>query len=173
MGSAKFITETTARTLGRRASGSTTDGDPRGYGFGQLPAATKPRIPMSRSGQRSRSVGAAGFPVNDLRFQCFAPFRRPARRRGICGDAMADRADFRARYSRLRQPGSRAVMKSKKCGPRRNSRNSKSEIQIPASAVTPGGTYRARVRLKDVAGRWSRWSEAAQFVAGGGRAASR
>lgn len=39
-------------------------------------------------------------------------------------------------------------------------------IRMPLTATKPGNTYRARVRHKDANGRWSRWSEAIQFVAG-------
>ncbi|TWT30469.1 CotH protein [Posidoniimonas corsicana] len=36
---------------------------------------------------------------------------------------------------------------------------------VPASAVTPGETYRARVRMQDDTGRWSHWSDPVEFVA--------
>lgn len=39
----------------------------------------------------------------------------------------------------------------------------KSDISIPADAVKPGHTYRARVRFKDTNGRWSHWSAPVQF----------
>jgi hypothetical protein len=39
-------------------------------------------------------------------------------------------------------------------------------VTVPAEALTPGKTYRARVRMKDATGRWSRWSEPVEFVAG-------
>jgi len=40
------------------------------------------------------------------------------------------------------------------------------DIQIPASAVKVGRTYRVRCRMKDNTGRWSHWSDPVQFVAG-------
>jgi hypothetical protein len=39
-------------------------------------------------------------------------------------------------------------------------------IQIPASAVQAGRTYRVRCRMKDNTGRWSHWSDPIQFEAG-------
>ena len=39
-------------------------------------------------------------------------------------------------------------------------------VTAPSSSVKVGHTYRLRVRQKDVTGRWSRWSNAVQFVAG-------
>ena len=41
-----------------------------------------------------------------------------------------------------------------------------SDINIPASVVREGRTYRVRCRHKDDTGRWSHWSEPNQFVAG-------
>jgi hypothetical protein len=41
-----------------------------------------------------------------------------------------------------------------------------SNVRIPASAVEPGHAYRVRCRMKDVAGRWSNWSDPIQFTAG-------
>ncbi|MGJ8726689.1 MAG: lamin tail domain-containing protein [Roseibacillus sp.] len=39
-------------------------------------------------------------------------------------------------------------------------------MEIPATEVRPGRDYRVRVRHLDSVGRWSRWSEPMQFVAG-------
>jgi len=39
-----------------------------------------------------------------------------------------------------------------------------SSIQIPASVTKLGGTYRVRCRMMDTSGRWSHWSDPAQFV---------
>ena len=40
------------------------------------------------------------------------------------------------------------------------------QIRVPTNVARPGHTYRARVRMKDTTGRWSRWSTAVQFTAG-------
>jgi Lamin Tail Domain/CotH kinase protein/Bacterial Ig domain len=37
-------------------------------------------------------------------------------------------------------------------------------VAIPAGALKPGATYRARVRMKDATGRWSHWSAPYQFT---------
>ena len=39
------------------------------------------------------------------------------------------------------------------------------QIRIPPTICAPARTYRARVRHKDVTGRWSHWSEPVEFVA--------
>jgi hypothetical protein len=38
------------------------------------------------------------------------------------------------------------------------------QVAIPAGALKPGHTYRARVRMKDSSGRWSHWSAPYQFT---------
>jgi len=39
-------------------------------------------------------------------------------------------------------------------------------IQIPGEVVKPGRTYRVRCRMQDNTGRWSHWSQPAEFIAG-------
>ena len=38
-------------------------------------------------------------------------------------------------------------------------------LRLPINIAKPGSTYRARVRMKDNTGRYSRWSEPLQFTA--------
>jgi hypothetical protein len=38
------------------------------------------------------------------------------------------------------------------------------DIQIPASVVQPGHTYRVRCRMQDTTGRWSHWSAPVEFI---------
>lgn len=40
----------------------------------------------------------------------------------------------------------------------------KDEIRVPGAFLKPGLRYRARVQHKDTTGRWSRWSEPAEFI---------
>lgn len=42
---------------------------------------------------------------------------------------------------------------------------SQSEIAPPSTAVIPGHSYRARVRMQDNTGRWSHWSDPVSFIA--------
>lgn len=44
--------------------------------------------------------------------------------------------------------------------------NFSNTVTIPSDVVTVGRTYRVRCRMKDNTGRWSRWSNAVEFVAG-------
>ncbi len=44
-------------------------------------------------------------------------------------------------------------------------------MTLPPTVVREGRTYRARVKYKDSAGRWSHWSDPVQFTAGSGGAA--
>ncbi len=40
------------------------------------------------------------------------------------------------------------------------------EVEVPATNLSAGRTYRARVRHRDAAGQWSHWSAPAEFTAG-------
>jgi hypothetical protein len=42
------------------------------------------------------------------------------------------------------------------------------EVNVPASALEVGHTYRARVRMQDSTGRWSHWSDPLEFLAAAG-----
>jgi hypothetical protein len=42
--------------------------------------------------------------------------------------------------------------------------NAPTEMSIPAGIAKPGHTYRVRVRMKDVTGRWSHWSQPVEFT---------
>ncbi len=39
-----------------------------------------------------------------------------------------------------------------------------SNMTVPGDNLSPGQTYRVRVRYQDQAGRWSHWSNASQFI---------
>lgn len=41
-----------------------------------------------------------------------------------------------------------------------------SDLTLPAEALKVGHAYRARVRMKDITGRWSHWSAPVQFIVG-------
>ena len=44
--------------------------------------------------------------------------------------------------------------------------NPAEDIKVPDGLAQAGHTYRVRVRMKDVTGRWSHWSAPVEFVAG-------
>ncbi len=141
------------------------DGDPRGYGFGYLrDEANDPEVPDR---PKISACGTAGFPVYDLRFQC-SPFSTP--------HAPNSFAAMQWRIGEISAPGIPGFVPGQ---PRRYEIEDvwtspeittfNSQIQVPATAVRPGATYRARVRIKDNTGRWSRWSEPVQFITAGRR----
>lgn len=138
------------------------DGDQRGYGYNFLESeaadAAIPNRPMLSY------VGSAGFPANDLRFQCGA-FADPqgagtfggmqwrlgkVAAPGVAGYVEGDPFDYE--ITEVWSSGELSVFNN--------------QIRIPTSAAQPGSTYRARVRFKDATGRWSRWSPAVTFMAG-------
>jgi len=138
------------------------DGDPRGHGYGWLQAdAEDADVPLR---PRIGYSGPEGFPVNALRFHStlFADPQGP--------DTFAA---VQWRIARIAAPGLAGYTVGK---PRRyevqetwsspDAARAGIQMQIPLAAVSPGQTYRVRARMKDTSGRWSRWSEPVQFVAG-------
>lgn len=136
------------------------DGDQRGYGYNFLELeAADTAIPNRPT---LSYIGTAGFPANDLRFQSSA-FSDP--------QGAGTFAAIQWRVGKIAAPGVSGytpgepftyeisqVWTSAEIAPFNN------QIRIPTSATTPGDTYRARVRMKDNTGRWSRWSTGVQFV---------
>ena len=107
--------------------------------------------------------GAADHPINGLAFQTSAfsdpqgagTFGGMQWRIGRIEDPTAPAydptADFILEYTPVWESGTLASFNN--------------NIAIPASAVKPGHTYRARVRMQDSTGRWSHWSAPYQFTA--------
>lgn len=136
------------------------DGDQRGYGFNYLElegtdaaAPARPTITFA---------GTAGFPANDLRFTASA-FSDP--------QGAGTYGSMQWRVGEIASPGVTGyvtgdpftyeitdVYRSPEIAPYA------AAYRFPASACRPGHTYRARVRMKDSTGRWSRWSPAVQFL---------
>ena len=138
------------------------DGDQRGYGynyveFESLDGAEPVRPTLAY-------IGSGAFPANDLRFQSSA-FADPQgagtfaamqwrigeiAAPGVTGYTAGD--PFTYEITDVWNSGDVTVFND--------------QIRVPTSAARPGHTYRARVRMKDSTGRWSRWSPAVQFTAG-------
>ncbi len=107
--------------------------------------------------------GGATYPVNDLRFSCsnfldpqgvesFAAMRwRLAEVTDPTAPSHVAGAPFKLEIAAGYDSGEIAAYAS--------------EFRFPARAALPGHSYRARVRLKDNTGRWSRWSSPVQFTA--------
>jgi hypothetical protein len=151
-GFAKFVTAfcTDARLNSRWQQ---DDGDPRGYGYGALRAdAADPAIPERPT---IRYAGPPGFPPDKLCFQC-SPFADPQ-----------GAETFAALQWRLGEIGGQP--RRYEIEPVWNCEEISTVslgVAIPPAIAHTGSTYRARVRMKDHTGRWSRWSEPLTFIAG-------
>lgn len=108
------------------------------------------------------ATGAAGFPINDLRFSTSA-FSDPQGAGTFAGiqwrvAQVNTSASFSPAEKRLLEinashdSGTIAVFGA--------------EYKFPVTACEPGKRYRARVRMKDDTGRWSLWSAPVEFTAG-------
>lgn len=97
-------------------------------------------------------TGGAGFPIDNLRFatQAFAPGNQ-----GGSFAAMEWRiADVTA--TGLLERKNYEINAAWESG---EITGFNSQVQVPATAVVPGRTYRVRVRFKDTNGRWGHWSD--------------
>jgi hypothetical protein len=138
------------------------DGDQRGYGFNYLELeASDPDVPDRPTIQYT---GPVGFPVDDLDFQCSAfsdpngagTFQAVQWRLGaIYNDASAGYREgdpWHYEVTPLWEVETGVPLVD--------------SIQPTPAGLVVGRTYRARVRHQDDSGRWSRWSEAVEFVSG-------
>ena len=139
------------------------DGDPRGYGYNYLEYEAKftdiPNTPMITYD------GPGGFALNELRFKTssFEPGRSTNNKKftGIqwrLGEVSHPKTPFF-------EPGQ----------PWKYEVNAIWELQsdkfagtvaVPQSVIRKGGTYRARVRIRNGTMAWSHWSAPVEFVAG-------
>jgi hypothetical protein len=135
------------------------DSDPRGYGYGYLrDDANDPKAPARPT---ITYVGAPAFACNALAFQT---------------SAFQGQQGFAAvqwRIGQIAAPGVTGWVAGQpwryEIEPLWTSAELTTfapRVQIPGHLPRPGLTYRARVRVKDATGRWSRWSEAVTFVSG-------
>jgi hypothetical protein len=108
------------------------------------------------------AIGAASFPVDDLRFRTSA-FADPQGTNTFA--ALAWRAAAITPPSEL-LPGIPTAYEIDAAWESGEITTFAAEVQVPTSALRVGGTYRVRARMKDTTGRWSHWSEPVQLVAG-------
>lgn len=139
------------------------NGDQRGYGARYLASdAADTAIPARPA---ATYLGASNYPVDDLRFSASAYSGANAY------------AATQWRMGEISAPGVPLYDSTK---PRvyevtdvwRSAElTSNTAVTVPPASVLVGHTYRVRVRHKDTTGRWSRWSNASQFVAASARSA--
>lgn len=135
--------------------------DPGGYGYNQLTAQgndagipNKPTIAYT---------GSPGFPLDGLAFQTSA-FSDPQ------GAATFAKMEWRVAelYNPLvagYQPGTANVYELEGTWESGELVSFSEQMNVPASALEAGKTYRARVRMQDINGHWSHWSDAIEFAA--------
>ena len=135
---------------------SVNSGDQRGYAYNFLTTeAEDPNIPDTPV---IFYTGPADFPANELSFES-SDFFDPQ------GSATA--AAIQWRVGEIDSvPGEAGTYEIQENWTSPVMAISNLSVSAPASAVVPGGTYRARVRHQDTSGRWSHWSAPLEFVAG-------
>ncbi|MGC3956975.1 MAG: lamin tail domain-containing protein [Verrucomicrobiota bacterium] len=155
-GAMKYLTDYATDTFPSNFTWAVSNGDQRGYGYQYLKwEAADPNVPQRPT---ATYLGAAVFPINDLRFSA---------------SAYAGVNPFAAAQWRVGEISAPGIPLYDATKPRiyevtdvwRSSElPSNGVVTVPFAALQIGHTYRARVRYKDVTGRWSRWSDALQFV---------
>lgn len=107
-------------------------------------------------------AGSAGYPINNLTFQTTS----------FAGKSGASFSAIQWRVAEITDPGAPAYVPGARQLLEWNASYDSgavaafaSQFRFPASAAKAGHTYRARVRHRDSAGRWSHWSAPAQFTA--------
>lgn len=141
-------------------SWSIGDGDQRGYGFNYLEyEAADANIPNKPSITYS---GNAGYPIDKLKFSTGAfsdpngnPFAAMEWRIGEISNPNTPGFD----------PDSSWKYEVESTWESGELTSYASDVTIPTAALEAGHTYRARVRMKDSTGRWSRWSSPIEFLA--------
>jgi hypothetical protein len=109
-------------------------------------------------------AGPGGFPANDLTFQSNA--FSPSASGGSTFAAMQWRiGEISAPGIPEYDPAQPRIYEIEQVWTSAEISTFNATIRVPVSAARPGHTYRARVRHKDVTGRWSCWSDPVQFVA--------
>jgi len=109
-------------------------------------------------------IGAAGYPIDGLRFRSSSysgPYSTPFgamewRIARITNPGAADFDPTQPRYYEINPQWESGELTT-----------FNDTIAIPGSGLEVGERYRVRVRMRDDAGRWSHWSNAAEFVASG------
>ena len=151
-----------------------SNGNPKGYGYKYMEweslyggLGLNPTTPdLSFPNRPTISyTGPVGYPVNSLNFQssAFSPsasggstFRAIQWRIGeIAAPGLAGYTIGEPRKYEVEEVWTSEALTA-----------FNATVRIPLAAAKPGHTYRARVRHQDLNGRWSRWSEPVQFVAG-------
>jgi len=152
-----FMTDT---DLGRWSIG---DGDPRGYGYNYLEYEAKftdiPNTPTITY------VGPDGFPLDELRFKSssFEPGRSTNNKKftGIQW-RLAEVSNLGTPFFEPGQPWKYEVNATWEL----EADEFVGNVAVPQSLVRKGGTYRARVRMRNGTMAWSHWSAPVEFVVG-------
>lgn len=150
-----YFTGYATNTFPSNQTWTVNNGDPRGYGYQYLVSesvdAAIPQKPVITY------TGAGNHPVDGLTFSSSA----------YSGANSHASSQWRvAEISAPGIPGYVANQRKYEITAGWTGSGTGSAINIPASAVSVGKTYRARVRHLDSTGRWSHWSAPVQFVVG-------
>ena len=153
-GFVKYISDYVTAVRPETAPWKLNDGMASGYGYGYLLAESESAEIPDRP--KLTYTGLPNFPVNALAFTT-TPFA--SKKGGAEFAAMQWRLGEISTLAKHRRYELEPVWVSAETAPFNPA------LRLPINLAKAGSTYRVRVRLKDNAGRFSRWSEPVQFTA--------
>jgi len=139
------------------------DGDPKGYGYNYLEYEAKWTDIPDRP--EISYTGPKGFPLNELKFKTtsFSPGldKNNQKFTGIQW-RLAEISNPETPYFELGKPWKYEIQSVWEMA----SDEFVEQVSVPQYVMRKGGTYRARVRMRNGTHSWSRWSSPVEFVAG-------
>ena len=155
-GSMKYLLDYATDTFPTNSTWTLNNGDQRGYGYQFLRLESADTNAPQRPS--ATYLGLSAHPLDGLRFSAsaYAGTNAFAAAQWRVGEISAPGIPlFDSTRPRIYEVSD--VWRSAEL-------SSNGVVTLPSAALQIGHTYRARVRHKDVTGRWSRWSDAVQFV---------
>lgn len=139
------------------------DGDPKGYGYNYLEHEAKwADIPDT---PEISYIGAEGFLLNELKFKT-TPFSPGGLKNNQIFTGiqwrLAEISNPQTPYYEVGKPWKYEIQSVWEL----ESDSFLSEVYVPQNVMRKGGTYRARVRMRNGTMSWSHWSSPLDFVAG-------
>ena len=157
----RYMTDYATDTFQTGRTWAINNGNPLGYGYKFVEQEASDTGVPNRP--RITYLGPTNYPANNLTFQSSA-FSANATG-GLAFAAMQWRlGELSAPGLPLYDPTQPRIYEIESVWTSPELTNFAQTTRIPFSVVRPGHTYRARVRHEDANRRWSRWSEAMQFV---------
>jgi hypothetical protein len=163
----KYLLDYSTNTFPAGSTWAVNNGNALGYGYKYVEFDSADTLIPNRP--TATSTSSAGFPVNNIRFAS-SGYSSP-QGAGSFAAVQWRVGEISAPGIPLYDPSEPRIYELSDVWRSEEIPSAAGDTRIPPTSLKVGHTYRARVRHKDITGRWSRWSPAVQFVAGAANAA--